>query len=219
MKPYLPNCVDAYLRTVDRLPGGLTRAQEAQATPDQLVEGNLRFVVSIARQYQNCGLPIEDVIAAGNHGLCVAAHRFDATRGWKFISYAVWWIRQSIMLEIADTSRLVRLPLNRPRARPRRSAGRHGRGPPGRPRRVGAVPPRPGALRPPGGVRAQWLPPPDAAVRGTHPGHHPGAGAADPGERFSGHSGRNRRLGGRRVKTAGTGFRNGERPRGYPDTC
>ena len=114
--------LDVYLHEINRTPL-LTREQEQQlarrirkgdkAALDRLVKANLRFVVSIAKQYSNQGLPLEDLINDGNLGLIKAAHRFDEKRGYKYISYAVWWIRQAMLQSLAEHSRIVRLPLNR----------------------------------------------------------------------------------------------------------
>lgn len=116
--------LDLYFQEVKAYPL-LTRAQECDLArgirrnePDSLhtlVKSNLRFVVSIAKEYAHYGVPLEDLINEGNLGLLKAAQRFDETRGYKFISYAVWWIRQSILAALANHSKIVRMPLNRAR--------------------------------------------------------------------------------------------------------
>nr|MBN2278166.1 sigma-70 family RNA polymerase sigma factor [candidate division Zixibacteria bacterium] len=114
--------LDLYLREIGETP--LIDAQEEVRLAKQIKQGskkalealtkaNLRFVVSVAKQYQNQGLSLADLINEGNIGLIKAAKRFDETRGFKFISYAVWWIRQAILQALAEQSRIVRLPLNR----------------------------------------------------------------------------------------------------------
>jgi len=92
--------------------GSLT-SSDVDKVHKELLEGNLRFVITVAKQYQNQGLDLSDLIAEGNLGLVKAAQKFDETSGFKFISYAVWWIRQSILQALAEQSRIVRLPLNR----------------------------------------------------------------------------------------------------------
>lgn len=89
------------------------KKEDDQAAFEKLITSNLRFVVSVAKQYQNRGLNLTDLINEGNVGLVKAAHKYDETRGFKFISYAVWWIRQSIIQALAEQTRTVRLPLNK----------------------------------------------------------------------------------------------------------
>ncbi|HKS06680.1 MAG TPA: RNA polymerase sigma factor RpoD/SigA [Gemmatimonadaceae bacterium] len=114
--------LDQYLRDISQYPL-ITRDDEVQLAQrirmgdqeslDKLVRSNLRFVVSVAKKYQNQGVSLSDLINEGNLGLIRAAHKFDETKGIKFISYAVWWIRQAILQALAEQSRIVRVPLNR----------------------------------------------------------------------------------------------------------
>jgi RNA polymerase primary sigma factor len=119
---YDEGSLDQYLRDISVYPL-ITRDEEVslaqrirtndQEALDKLVRSNLRFVVSVAKKYQNQGVSLSDLINEGNLGLIRAAHKFDETKGIKFISYAVWWIRQSILQALAEQSRIVRVPLNR----------------------------------------------------------------------------------------------------------
>jgi RNA polymerase primary sigma factor len=114
--------LDQYLREISQYPL-IDRAEEGRLAKeirkgceeslDKLVRSNLRFVVSVAKKYQNQGVSLSDLINEGNLGLIRAAHKFDETKGIKFISYAVWWIRQAILQALAEQSRIVRVPLNR----------------------------------------------------------------------------------------------------------
>lgn len=110
---YLQEIAKIDLITADEEVSLTRRIKEGdQSALEKMVKANLRFVISVAKQYQNNGLSLGDLINEGNVGLIKAAMRFDETRGFKFISYAVWWIRQSIMLAVAEQSRVVRIPLN-----------------------------------------------------------------------------------------------------------
>ena len=116
------NVLSMYLKEINRIPL-LTRAEEDKyarlaakndkAAKDKLVSANLRFVVNVAKKYQNQGLPLSDLISEGNIGLMNAIERYDVDKGYHFISYAVWWIRQGILKAICEKSRMIRLPLNR----------------------------------------------------------------------------------------------------------
>jgi RNA polymerase primary sigma factor len=119
---YEEGSLDQYLKDISRYPL-ISRDEEAalarrirvddQEALEKLVRSNLRFVVSVAKKYQNQGVSLSDLINEGNLGLIRAAHKFDETKGIKFISYAVWWIRQAILQALAEQSRIVRVPLNR----------------------------------------------------------------------------------------------------------
>ena len=116
------NILSMYLKEINRIPL-LTREEEdrfarqaakgEKHAKDKLVNANLRFVVNVAKKYQNQGLPLSDLISEGNIGLMNAIERFDVEKGYHFISYAVWWIRQAILKAICEKSRMIRLPLNR----------------------------------------------------------------------------------------------------------
>jgi len=116
------NVLSIYLKEINKIPL-LTRAEEneyargaaagEQVCKDKLIRANLRFVVNVAKKYQNQGLPLSDLISEGNIGLMNAIERFDVDKGYHFISYAVWWIRQAILKAICEKSRMIRLPLNR----------------------------------------------------------------------------------------------------------
>ncbi len=116
------NILSLYLKEINRIPL-LTRSEEEEAAKlaalgdkaakNRLIKANLRFVVNVAKKYQNQGLPLADLISEGNIGLINAIERFDVSKGYHFISYAVWWIRQAILKAICEKSRMIRLPLNR----------------------------------------------------------------------------------------------------------
>ena len=122
LSDHLDGSLDQYLREISRYPL-IDRDEEARLARriregeeealEELVRANLRFVVSVSKKYQNQGVPLSDLINEGNLGLIKAARRFDETKGIKFISYAVWWIRQAILQALAEQSRIFRLPLNR----------------------------------------------------------------------------------------------------------
>lgn len=116
------NFLSMYLKEIDRIPL-LSRDEEYElakkaskgnlAARNKLVEANLRFVISIAKQYQNRGIPLSDLVNEGNIGLMTAVDKFDPDKGYHFISYAVWWIRQAIMKALSDKVRMIRLPMNK----------------------------------------------------------------------------------------------------------
>ncbi len=114
LEKYFPEVSNVSMITPDEEVNLAQRIREGdQLALEKLVKSNLRFVVSVAKQYQNRSLPLNDLINEGNLGLIKAAKKFDETKGFKFISYAVWWIRQSIMQALAEQSRIVRLPMNK----------------------------------------------------------------------------------------------------------
>lgn len=116
------NILSTYLKEINLIPLlsredeytlAISSSEGDQSAKDRLIKSNLRFVVNVAKKYQNQGLPLMDLISEGNIGLINAVERFDATKGYHFISYAVWWIRQAILKAICEKSRMIRLPLNR----------------------------------------------------------------------------------------------------------
>lgn len=116
------NILSTYLKEINMIPLlsredeytlAISSTEGDQGAKDRLIKSNLRFVVNVAKKYQNQGLPLMDLISEGNIGLINAVERFDATKGYHFISYAVWWIRQAILKAICEKSRMIRLPLNR----------------------------------------------------------------------------------------------------------
>lgn len=106
VKPKKTLSLEQEIEVAKRIKNGDTNAV------NELVEANLRFVIRVAKDYQNNGLPLSDLISEGNYGLMKAAYRFDHTKGYKFISYAVWWIRQSILHSLNEHARTIRLPVN-----------------------------------------------------------------------------------------------------------
>ncbi|MDR3337128.1 MAG: RNA polymerase sigma factor RpoD/SigA [Treponema sp.] len=116
------NVLSMYLKEINKIPllsreeedtVALAAAEGNRAARDKLVSANLRFVVNVAKKYQGQGLPLSDLISEGNIGLLNAVERYDVTKGYHFISYAVWWIRQAVLKAICEKSRMIRLPLNR----------------------------------------------------------------------------------------------------------